>query len=202
MDGIAGPAFGMWAAMMAAMMLPSVVPTLRVFAHASPGPTTGTAVATAAVAAGYLAVWLGFSTAAAGLQAWLEAARWLSTTTGRLGPYPSAAVLAAAGLYQWSLGKQTCLRHCRSPLSFILSHWRPGVAGAAAFGVRHGLYCLGCCVFLMALLFVGGVMSLAWMAALALLILAEKTLPFGEALARISGAAMIAGALGLLALGG
>lgn len=201
MDGAAIPAFGLWAAMMAAMMLPSVVPTLRVFAFASPQPPPGRAVATAAVALGYLAVWLGFSAAAAVVQTLLEAGQWLSPVTGGLGAYPSALVLGSAGLYQWSRGKRICLHHCRSPLSFILTHWRPGVVGAVTFGVQHGLYCLGCCVFLMALLFIGGVMSLAWMAAIAALILAEKTLSFGETVARVGGALMIAGALGVLAGG-
>ncbi len=202
MNDLALPAFGMWAAMMAAMMVPSVMPTLRVFALASPGPAPAATAATAVVAGGYLVVWLGFSAAAAVLQMQLETSGWLSPATGRLGVFPSAIVLAAAGLYQWSPGKDVCLRHCRSPQSYILTHWRPGLGPALAFGVRHGLYCLGCCVFLMALFFVVGVMSLWWMAALAALILAEKWLPFGETLAKVGGALMVAGALGLAILGG
>ncbi|MBM3596841.1 MAG: DUF2182 domain-containing protein [Alphaproteobacteria bacterium] len=198
---MAAPAFGMWAAMMAAMMLPSALPALRVFARAATAAAPGPIAATAAIAGGYLAVWLGFSAVAAVAQSTLEAATWLSPATGRLGTLPSTLVLAAAGLYQWSPGKRTCLRHCRSPLSFVLTHWRPGLAGALTFGVRHGLYCLGCCGFLMALLFVGGAMSLAWMAAIAALILAEKVLPYGEAIARAGGAVMIGAAVAVLVLG-
>jgi predicted metal-binding membrane protein len=202
MDGTIGPAFGTWAAMMAAMMSPTVLPTLRVFARASAPKQRSASAPLAAVMSGYLAVWLGFSAIAAILQHLLEATHLLSATSGRLGIYPSAALLAVAGAYQWSLGKQVCLRHCRSPMSFILSHWRPGILGSLEFGVHHGLYCLGCCVFLMSLLFVGGSMNLAWMVLLSALVLAEKTLPFGETLARAAGAAMIAASAALVMVEG
>ena len=90
------------------------------------------------------------------------------------------ALLIAAGLYQWTPLKQSCLRRCRSPLDFIMTEWRDGDAGAFVMGLRHGVFCVGCCWLLMTLLFVGGVMNLAWIAALSLLVLVEKKLPAGR----------------------
>jgi predicted metal-binding membrane protein len=98
-------------------------------------------------------------------------------------------LFAAAGLYQWSALKHACLRHCRSPLHFIVQHWRQGRLGALRMGLIHGLYCIGCCWVLMGLLFAGGVMNLVWIAAIALFVLAEKV--WGEAVARASGVAML-----------
>jgi predicted metal-binding membrane protein len=109
-------------------------------------------------------------------------------------------VLIAAGLYQVSPMQGVCLNHCRSPAEFLSRHWRPGAAGAVRLGVLHGLFCLGCCWLLMALLFVGGVMNLAWIAALTLLVMAEKLLPGGRWVARAAGVVMLAwGAATLLA---
>ncbi len=103
------------------------------------------------------------------------------------------------GLYQFAPLKQACLRHCRSPLAFVLHHWRDGWRGAMRMGLEHGAYCLGCCGFLMALLFVVGVMNLLWVAAIAVLVFAEKLLPGGIWIGRLSGAAMLAsGALMLV----
>jgi predicted metal-binding membrane protein len=104
----------------------------------------------------------------------------------------SAGVLAAAGLYQLSPLQGVCLSHCRSPAAFLSRYWRPGPLGAVRLGVLHGTYCLGCCWLLMALLFVGGVMNLAWIAALTLLVLAEKLLPGGPWVARAAGVALLA----------
>jgi len=101
-------------------------------------------------------------------------------------------VLVAAGIYQWTPLKEACLRHCRSPLDFLLFHWREDGLGALASGLGHGAYCLGCCWMLMALLFVGGVMSLAWVAGIALLVLAEKALPWGRRVSLGTGAALVA----------
>jgi predicted metal-binding membrane protein len=104
----------------------------------------------------------------------------------------SGAVLAAAGLYQLSPLKNVCLSHCRSPAAFLSRHWRPGALGAVRLGALHGAFCVGCCWMLMALLFVGGVMNLAWIAALTLLVVAEKLVPGGRWVARASGLAMFA----------
>jgi predicted metal-binding membrane protein len=102
-------------------------------------------------------------------------------------------VMIAAGIYQWTPLKQACLRHCRSPLAFLLHHWRSGAWGAVTSGLRHGVFCLGCCWMLMALLFVGGLMNLLWIAALALLVLVEKTLPWGGRMSRVTGTVLVAG---------
>ena len=101
-------------------------------------------------------------------------------------------ILIAVGIYQWTPLKEACLRHCRSPLDFLLFHWRDSAFGAVASGIGHGLFCLGCCWMLMALLFVGGIMNLAWIAGIALLVLIEKTLPWGRRISQATGALLIA----------
>ena len=103
----------------------------------------------------------------------------LSETMALASTVAAGAVLIAAGIYQWTPLKQACLRHCRSPFDFLLFHWRDGAAGAFVSGVRHGAFCFGCCWMLMALLFVGGIMNLAWIGGIALLVLVEKVLPWG-----------------------
>jgi predicted metal-binding membrane protein len=107
-------------------------------------------------------------------------------------------VLIVAGAYQWTPLKQACLRHCRSPLAFLLGRWRQGAWGAVTNGMRHGLFCLGCCWMLMILLFVGGLMNLLWIAALALLVLIEKTLPWSGRTSRATGAALVVWGLVML----
>ena len=114
-----------------------------------------------------------------------------------LNPWLSAGLLFAAGLYQFSPYKQTCLRHCRSPAHFLSSHWRPGHLGAIRMGIEHGAFCVGCCWALMALLFVGGIMNLLWIAGLAVLVLIEKVVLRGEWVARAAGLACIAAALSI-----
>ena len=100
-------------------------------------------------------------------------------------------VMIAAGLFQFTSLKRACLRHCRSPAHFLAAHRRPGVRGAFATGIHHGLYCLGCCWALMALLFVGGIMNLYWIVGLALYVLIEKLAPNGERVGKIAGGALI-----------
>ena len=149
----------MWIVMMAAMMLPSAAPTLLLVtalawdrvADSHLVPTT-----TILFALGYLLVWCGFSLAATVLQWSLDEARLLSERMAFGNAILASAVLMAAGVYQWTPLKDTCLRHCRSPTQFLVSRWCRGTAGAVWTGVRHGLFCLGCCWMLMALLFVGG----------------------------------------------
>src|SRR5260370_14456922 len=104
----------------------------------------------------------------------------------------AGSVLGAAGVYQWTPLKESCRRPCRSPLDFLLFHWRDGACGAVASGIGHGFFCLGCCWMLMALLFVGGIMNLAWIAGIALLVLIEKTLPWGRRISPLSGAVLVA----------
>jgi predicted metal-binding membrane protein len=154
-------------------------------------------VPTGAFAAGYLLVWGGFSHFAVALQWGLEAARLLSPMLETSERWLGAAFLVAAGLWQLTPLKARCLSQCRSPLSFLMTRWRPGRAGALRMGLEHGLFCLGCCWFLMALLFFGGVMNLFWIAGLALYVLLEKTLPYGHWLGRVAGVALIAGGTAL-----
>jgi predicted metal-binding membrane protein len=107
---------------------------------------------------------------------------------------PGGILLIGAGLYQLTPLKRICLVHCRSPVEFLMHHWRAGYAGAFGMGLHHGAYCVGCCWFAMALLFVGGVMNLAWVAAIAAFVLAEKVLPFGQRVGQVAGVvAMVAG---------
>jgi predicted metal-binding membrane protein len=190
-------AFAMWAVMMVGMMTPSAAPVILLLAatQRARGPRHAPRVAFA-FGAGYLLVWVAFSAGAAMAQSALQQAAMLSpamtTSSARL----SGAILVAAGLYQLSPFKGACLTHCRSPLGFLMSHWRDGTAGALRMGIAHGAYCLGCCWALMCVLFVVGVMNLLWVAALAIFVLAEKIGPAGPLVARAAGVAMItAGAL-------
>jgi predicted metal-binding membrane protein len=187
--------FLMWAIMMVGMMLPSAAPMILLYdrvrerQEAMGASLAGTAV----FALGYLAAWGLFSLAATFAQWALEQAALLTPMTASAGPWLGGALLIAAALYQWSPLKHACLVHCRSPLFFLGHHWRPGQAGAFLMGLHHGLYCVGCCWVLMALLFVFGVMNLLWIAALALFVLFEKVVPWGEALSRAT-AVLLAGA--------
>ncbi|HET6629813.1 MAG TPA: DUF2182 domain-containing protein [Woeseiaceae bacterium] len=194
----------MWWVMMIAMMVPSAAPMIllyaRVYRHGRKGGAElSPVVPTAAFAAGYLLAWLLFSALATGLHFALEQSGLVHrmtmwSTTAAL----SGAFLAAAGLYQFSPWKNRCLQQCRSPASFLSTHWRKSRAGALRLGVEHGLYCVGCCWSLMLLLFVGGVMNLVWIAGLAALVLLEKLHRFGHSAARGAGAAMVATGLYLL----
>jgi predicted metal-binding membrane protein len=187
----------MWWTMMVAMMAPSAAPTILLYARVrghvvAQGQGAAGLARTGAFAAGYVLIWLGFSVAAAVLYWGLERTGLVSAATmGSQSKWLSAAVLTAAGLYQLTPLQGVCLSHCRSPAAFLSRHWRPQVAGAVRLGMLHGAYCLGCCWMLMALLFVGGVMNLAWIAALTLLVLAEKLVPGGRNVARASGIALL-----------
>ena len=187
----------MWWVMMIAMMVPSAAPMIllyaRVFRHNHQGEQSSPAyVPTSAFLLGYLVAWLLFSLAATTLQWALERAGlvhgMMMWSNSRI---LSAAFLLAAGIYQVSPLKNVCLDHCRSPVSFLSAHWRKGRWGALRMGVDHGLYCVGCCWFLMLLLFVGGVMNLVWIAGLAIFVLLEKQLPRGLWIARTSGGLML-----------
>ncbi|HSV69200.1 MAG TPA: DUF2182 domain-containing protein [Methylibium sp.] len=184
----------MWAVMMAAMMLPSAAPMILLHGTLARRRAEGgdPALASGAAAAGYLAVWAAFSVAATALQYGLEQAALLSPMMETTSRVLAGAVLVAAGLYQWTPLKQACLRHCRSPLDFVLAHWRPGWRGAFAMGLRHGVVCTGCCGLLMLLLFVGGVMNLAWIAGIALFVGVEKLGPGGPWVGRIAGTLLVA----------
>ena len=193
----------MWAVMMAAMMLPSAAPMILLYATIARRRRAqgGAVAATGMFAFGYIAVWATFSLAATTLQWRLDKAALLSPTMMTTSVATAGIVLVAAGVYQWTPLKQACLRQCRSPLDFVLGYWREGSRGAVVMGLRHGLFCVGCCWMVMLLLFVGGVMNLLWIAGIALFILVEKTAPGGRWLGRVAGAALIAwGGLTLLTL--
>jgi predicted metal-binding membrane protein len=140
---------------------------------------------------GYLAVWTAFSAIATFAQWGLHKAALLSPAMAATSPVLNGGLLIAAGIFQWTPLKLACLKGCRSPLSFLMSEWREGASGAFVMGLRHGTYCVGCCWVLMALLFVAGVMNLLWVAVIALFVMAEKMLPKGELIARVSGVALI-----------
>ena len=192
----------MWWVMMVAMMLPGVSPTVLLYTALlrSGADAARVPAVSGAFVGGYLAVWAGFSSAAAGLQWFLEAQGLVSGTMMRLtDTAPGAVVLIAAGVYQFTRLKGACLTRCRSPAEFITRRRRPGIPGAFAMGLEHGTLCLGCCWFLMALLFVGGITNLFWIAGLAALVAVEKLTRFGDLTGRIAGAALIVWGGGVLA---
>lgn len=190
--------FVMWSAMMAAMMVPGAAPMIAAFATINRRRREREApyVPTAVFLAGYLVVWSGFSLIATGLQYVLQKAELLTTMMQSASHVFSAALFFAAGLYQFSPLKERCLAYCRSPDGFILSEWRDGALGAAVMGLRHGLFCMGCCAALMVLLFAVAVMDLRWVAALTVLVTAEKLLPSAKFWRRAIGAALIAAGAG------
>ena len=196
--------FAMWWLMMTAMMLPSATPVLLLVAalNRRASPDRRPYGATALFAAGYLVAWAGFSVAAVAVQAWLTANGSLTSMLHVGGGALAGAMLVVAGLWQLTSVKRACLRHCRSPVHFLAARRRRGAFGALAMGAEHGAYCVGCCWLMMALLFVGGIMNLYWIAGLALYALAEKVLPGGERVARGAGAVLVASGFALLALAG
>lgn len=205
--------FSMWWFMMIAMMLPSAAPmallhaavTRKGLARADDAGPNATArrlhPATTAFIAGYLVMWGAFSLVAVVAQWALERGELLSAMMMSTSKFLASGLLLAAGLWQLTPLKTVCLRHCRSPFSFLCMHWRPGFWGAFRMGIEHGVFCLGCCWFLMALLFYGGVMNLIWIIGLALFVLAEKMMPAGVAFGRVTGLLLIAwgGRLGFTA---
>ena len=176
-----------WTVMMAAMMLPSAAPMIALYA-ATQRSAPGLARRTAAVGQFtlvYLVLWAG-----TGVPIY-----FVTVGLGALGPlalaYGVAAALAVAGVFQFSPLKRVCLRNCRSPVGFLLGHWRPGWRGALAMGWAHAIHCLGCCWALMLVLVVAGSMGLPWVLLISVLVTAEKLLPYGERLAWGIGAALV-----------
>ncbi len=178
----------MWWVMMVAMMLPSAAPMMLLYARTATHGQASARPDTANFLAGYLIAWGAFSLLATVLQLLLETVDMLAPMLmASQSRWLSAGILISAGLYQISPLKDVCLRHCRSPALFLSQHYRPGQVGALRMGLLHGTYCVGCCWLLMALLFVGGVMNLAWIALLTLMVAAEKLLPFGRLVALAGG---------------
>jgi len=185
---------GIWVTMMAAMMLPSVAPMVLLFDRVSAERARrGQAFVPSWIfAATYFAVWTVYGLAAYGVFRGIRALELGFLDWDRGGPYVAGAALAAAGLYELTPLKTVCLRHCRSPMHFVLGGWRPGLRGALRMGSEHGAYCVGCCWGLMVVLFALGVMSLFWMGVVAALIFAQKALSYGDRLTRVFAVAFIA----------
>ena len=186
-------AFAMWAVMMVGMMSATALPVLLLFADMHTQRTERRAsLLILLFGLGYITIWLGFSASAALMQWALHQSAWLSPGMAATSPRLAGTILIAAGAYQLTPAKGACLRQCQSPLGFLLSHWCDRASGALQMGLRHGVYCLGCCWALMCVLFAVGVMNLVWVAALTAFILLEKFGSIGAVITRIGGVAMIA----------
>lgn len=181
--------FAMWWVMMVGMMLPSALPMTLTFAAINQRRRESGSpyVPTALFVAGYLLAWAAFSLAATAAQWALERAALMTPMMRTSSPLLGALLFVAAGVYQLTPLKHACLHRCRSPISFVLHHWRDGAGGALRMGAEHGAFCLGCCALLMTLLFVGGIMNLLWVAVIAVFVLLEKVLPAGERVGRAGG---------------
>lgn len=195
------PLFLMWTEMMVAMMLPAVTPLVLLFSkvartRAERGQPY---VSTAFFVSGYFAVWTAFSLGAAVAQWILHGATLLSPQMTTNSSLVSGAFLIAAGAFQFSPLKSACLAHCRSPLTFLMTDWRNGRAGAFLMGWKHGWFCTACCWLLMVLLFVVGVMNLLWIALLALFALSERIAPKSWHLSQITGLVLLCAGTWLLA---
>jgi predicted metal-binding membrane protein len=192
---------GVWVTMMAAMMLPSVAPMVLLFDKVSGErarrnrPYVPTWIFTST----YFAVWTLYGLAAYAVYRGVRALDLEFLNWNRGGPYVVGVLLTIAGAYELTPLKSVCLRHCRSPMHFVLGGWRDGIVGAIRMGAEHGAYCVGCCWGLMLVLFALGVMSILWMTIVAALIFAQKLLPRGETLARVFAVAFVAAGIWIAA---
>ena len=195
--------FAMWVVMMVGMMVPTAIRSVLIFVRigARAAERDRSFASGYWFTAGYVLIWTFFSGAATLLQWLLDQAALLSPMMVSNSAFLGAFLLISAGVWQFSPVKDVCLRHCQSPVMYLATHFRPGISGAVSLGIRHGLYCLGCCWLLMSLLFVGGVMNLVWIAAITAFVLIEKLLPTGLRSSRLSGWAMIVTGVGYLAWG-
>ena len=190
----------MWLFMMLAMMLPAMVPMVATYAMISRNEVQGLSLAVriAVFIAGYFALWAAFSIGAAFAQTALAQTPWFVEGGTQALPLASAVLLMAAGAWQLTPIKDTCLQHCRSPMTFLMAHWKGGLKGAFPVGLHHGAYCVGCCGAIMGLMFVFGAMTVWWMAVLALYFVAEKILPRAEIWGRMTGIVLIVSGLYVL----
>ena len=192
--------FAMWAVMMLAMMLPTVAPSVAVFSMLSARrEPQRSGLTTALYIVGYAAVWIAYAAPAALLQWALTQALLLDAMARSTSTLLSAAILLAAGAYQFTPLKTACLSKCRAPLGYFMAKWRDGARGALVLGVQHGSYCVGCCWALMTVMFVVGAMNLAWMGLLTLLILGEKVIPAAWRFDRLVGLTLVLAGLWLAA---
>jgi predicted metal-binding membrane protein len=181
--------FVMWSAMMIAMMLPSAAPMVLTFKslcqHKRQAGRAWIFVAA------YLAIWAAFSVGATALHWGLQTTNLITPMMASNSIWLTGILLVVAGAVQFTRLKEVCLRHCRTPMGFLLTEWRDGAAGAWQMGFKHGLVCLGCCWALMGLLFVAGVMNLAWVAALTVAVVIEKLHPAGVRIGKFLGGILI-----------
>ena len=187
--------FVMWSIMMVAMMVPSVTPMVMMFATVNRKRRESDRtdlIPVGVFVSGYLIAWMAFSAAAAVAQWTLHAATLVSPMMTSSSAILGGALLIAGGIYQWTPLKYACLIHCRTPMSFLMTSWRPGRTGAFVMGLHHGSFCVGCCWVLMALLFVAGVMNVLWVAAIAAFVFIEKVAPRGDLLGRVAGVLLVA----------
>jgi predicted metal-binding membrane protein len=189
--------FLMWWTMMIAMMLPSAAPTVLLYAAIKRRRTdiASPLSLTAAFLSGYLILWGLFSLLATALQWSLQSAGLVSPMLNVTNRALGGLVLIMAAAYQFTPIKHACLTHCQHPVRFLTTRQTPGLAGAWRLGMQHGMFCVGCCLFLMFLLFVGGIMNFYWMAGLAIYVLLEKILPYGRRMAHLAGWGLLAGGL-------
>jgi predicted metal-binding membrane protein len=197
--------FVMWIVMMVGMMTPSVAPMVLIYARVGRQAVAQSKPFASSLwlAGGYLLAWTAFSLAATVAQWALQRAALLTPMMESSSALLAGVLLIAAGLYQCTPLKRICLRHCQAPLLFIQRHggFRGDAFGSLTLGARHGAYCVGCCWTLMALLFVGGVMNVFWIAALAIFILAEKLVPAGRLVSLVAGAALLAAGVWVVSTG-
>ena len=194
--------FMMWAIMMVGMMTPSATPMILIYARVArqaiqegkPFAATGWFVT------GYLLNWAVFSFVAAIAQGALEHFAWLTPAMAAANTRIGGVVLIVAGIYQFTPLKNNCLSRCQSPFAFIQANGgiRRGRRDSIQLGMRHGMYCIGCCWAMMTLLFVGGVMNILWIAVIAIFVLIEKAVPAGAAIARVAGAGLVVAGIWLL----
>jgi predicted metal-binding membrane protein len=191
--------FSMWVVMMAGMMIPSVAPMVlthaaivrRRVAHGAPFVPSGLLLA------GYLLAWTGFSLVASVVQWALFRGALLDGHSLSIGPWAGSAVLLAAAAFQFSSAKNACLSQCRAPVGYFVTEWREGNLGAVSMGLRHGLFCIGCCWLLMAVLFAVGIMNIVWGAAITAFVVAEKILPWPRAVVWFGAVSCLIGAAAL-----
>ena len=176
-----------WVAMMVAMMFPAAAPMVLMYGRMRRGDPASVALFTGSYIALWVVFWVGAYLLSAAVEWAASRSDWVAMHWGRVG----GLVLVLAGLYQLTPLKDVCLRHCRTPLTFVLSHWRDGRSGAVRMGVVHGLYCVGCCWLLFLILIPLGVMNVAAMLLIALLVFAEKTLPHGRGVGILASVAFV-----------
>ena len=191
--------FVMWTIMMMAMMLPSAAPMILTFTTLC--RRKDQVHRPWIFIAAYLTIWAAFSATATALQWGLQTSGLITPMSSSRSVWLTGILLLVAGAVQFTPLKEVCLRHCRTPMGFLLTEWRDGEVGAWWMGVKHGLLCLGCCWALMGLLFVAGVMNLAWVAALTAAIVIEKLHPAGVGIGKLLGGLLIvAGTVRIAAL--